>query len=393
MAGRLKVEIEEKKNMKYCIDMTRKLFYVFDMVLLALLFFSLGHTMFRENFIIDTILDVALLLRIIILFLLYRYEKMAVWPTLVFTALFGWVIYSNAFYNTILNMGQLLYIISNPSPMTVHEYCVSPRNIEGMAIMRGIIYWIWLIPLCTYIVQYACKLMRSNGYPWYYFFGEILFKDNVGKTFLRMAFMLAIAYLIGYEMQENLSFFAMIALSLACYYYWNRHIGRHPHWAEYLTFFGGLYIFDKAQYQIDNERIIYLVASAVVIFGACCWMAYKSRHIFIAALAFVMTAFLLPTVSLGYNVYQSIEGARGANYTNVGLSNNKGCMFIWRTESVNGKEVRLMGVRDRYRTTIPCEYSFVLPTGLYSSFAKCIKINGVKRDSVERSVENGYVLE
>ena len=137
MAGRLNVEIEEKKNMKYCIDMTRKLFYVFDMVLLALLFFSLGHTMFRENFIIDTILDVALLLRIIIPFLLYRYEKMAVWPTLVFTALFGWVIYSNAFYNTILNMGQLLYIISNPSPMTVHEYCVSPRNIVGMA------YYAW----------------------------------------------------------------------------------------------------------------------------------------------------------------------------------------------------------------------------------------------------------
>lgn len=373
--------------------MKRKLFYVFDMVLLALLFFSLGHTMFRENFIIDTTIDVVLLLRIVIPFLLYRYEKMAVWPTLVFTALFGWVIYSNAFYNTILNMGQFLYIISNPSSMTMHEYFVSQRNTIGMAIMRGIIYWIWLIPIGTYIVQYACKLMRSNGYPWYYFFGGILFKDSVGKTFLRMAFMLAIAYLIGYEMQDNLSFFAMIALSLACYYYWNKHIGRQPHWAEYLALFGGLYIFDKAQYQIDNERIMYLVASAVVIFGACCWMAYRSRHILIAALAFVMTAFLLPTVSLGYNVYQSIEGARGANYTNVGLSNNKGRMYIRRTENVDGKEVRLMGVRDRYRTTIPCEYSVVLPTGLYSPFAKCIKIDGVKRDSVERSVENGYVLE
>ena len=159
--------------------MTRKLFYVFDMVLLALMFFSLGHTMFRENFIIDTVLDVALLLRIIIPFLLYRYEKMTVWPTLVFTALFGWVIYSNAFYNTILNMGQFLYIISNPPSMTMHEYFVSPRNTIGMAIMRGIIYWIWLIPIGTYIVQYACKLMRSNGYPWYYFFGGILIKDSV----------------------------------------------------------------------------------------------------------------------------------------------------------------------------------------------------------------------
>lgn len=91
---------------KYCIEMTRKLFYVFDMVLLALLFFSLEHTMFRENSIIDSMIDVALLLRIIIPFLLYRYEKNTVWPILAFTVLFGIVIYSDVFYNTILNMGQ-----------------------------------------------------------------------------------------------------------------------------------------------------------------------------------------------------------------------------------------------------------------------------------------------
>lgn len=54
-----------KKNYK---DMTRKLFYVFDMVLFGLLLFSIEHTMFRENMIIDTMLDVALILRIIIPF-------------------------------------------------------------------------------------------------------------------------------------------------------------------------------------------------------------------------------------------------------------------------------------------------------------------------------------
>ena len=47
-----------KKNYK---DMTRKYFYVFDMVLFGLLLFSIEHTMFRENMIIDTMLDVALI--------------------------------------------------------------------------------------------------------------------------------------------------------------------------------------------------------------------------------------------------------------------------------------------------------------------------------------------
>ena len=65
-------------------------------------------------------------------------------------------------------------------------------------------------------------------------------------------------------------------------------------------------------------------------------------------------------------------------------------MYIKRSETINGKEIRLVGVRDRYRTTIPCEYCFVFPTKMFSPFAKCIKEN---RDSVIRSVEEGYILE
>ena len=378
-----------KKNYK---DMTRKLFYVFDMVLLGLLLFSIEHTMFMENMIIDTMLDVALILRIIIPFLLYRYEKMAVWPILAFIVLFGIVIYSDTLYNTILNMSSFTSIAFNTG-QTVGQHMIAVRNTPGMAVMRGIIYWIWLIPIGVHVVQYACKLKRSNVYPWYYFLGGILFKDKVGKTFLRMAFMLAIAYLIGYEMQKTLSYYALISLSLACYYYWNRHVEREPRWFEYIVLFAGLYIFDKAQYKVDDDRTLYLTASAIVNFVVCCWMAYKSKNILIPILAFLMGAFLFPTVSLGYNAYQSIEGARSANYGNVGLSNGKGYMYIKRSEIVNGKEVRLVGVRDRYHTTIPCEYSCILPSGLYSPFAKCVKYVGEKRDSVVRSVEEGYVLE
>lgn len=378
-----------KKN---CIDMTRKLFYVFDMVVFGLLLFSLEHTLFRENTIIDAMLDVALLLRIIIPFLLYRYEKMAVWPILAFVALFGWVIYSGAFYNTIMNMGRFPSIVfGTEQPFTYPA--VVEKHTFGMTLMRGLIYWIWLIPVAAYVIQRACKLTKSNGYPWYYFVGGILFKDAVGKTFLRMACMVTIAYLIGYEMQEQLSFFAMMALSLVCFHYWNRHIGRKPHWLEYAVLFAGLYIFDKAQYKVDDERVVYLVASGFVVFVVCCWMAYRSKTILVPALAFLMCALLLPTVSLGYNVYQSIEGARSINYANVGLSNSKGFMYIRRTEVVNGKEIRLVGVRDRYRTTIPCEYSLVVPTNLYTPFANCVKTTDGRRDTVVRSVEHGYVLE
>jgi hypothetical protein len=261
------------------------------MVLLGLLLFSIGHTMFRENIIIDTMLDVALVLRIIIPFLLYRYEKMAVWPILAFVVLFGIVIYSDAFYYTVLNMGQFVSVVLNPTSTTLNEYLVSPWNAVGMEVMRGVIYWIWLTPIAVYLIQTACKLTRSNGYPWYYFIGGIMFKDKVAMTYLRMAAMLAIAYFIGYEMQEHLSFFVLLSLSIACYYYWNKQISRKPYWLEYVVLFAGLYIFDKAQYQVDNKRILYLVASAVVIFAVCCWMAYKSRNVIVPGLGFCYGCF------------------------------------------------------------------------------------------------------
>ena len=143
-------------------------------------------------------------------------------------------------------------------------------------------------------------------------------------------------------------------------------------------------------YKVDGERIAYLVASAAIIFAVCCWMCYKSRCVVLSLLAFLMMAFLLPTLSLGYNVYQGLDGARSMNYANVGLSNNKGYMYIKRSVVVNGKEEWKVGVRNRYHTTIPCEYKFVLPTKMFSPFATCIKEN---RDSVVRSVEHGYVLE
>ena len=65
-------------------------------------------------------------------------------------------------------------------------------------------------------------------------------------------------------------------------------------------------------------------------------------------------------------------------------------MYIKRDVVINGKTERRIGVRNRYHTTIPCEYMFVFPTKMFSPFANCIKEN---RDSEVRSVEYGYILE
>ena len=364
----------------------RKGFFVFDMAVFGFFLFALNHTMFIENWIVEAALDIALFLRLTVSILLYKREQLAIIPLVAFVLLYGVVIYADAFHDCIINMARFPEILLTNEQETM----VLNRPIEGEMLMRSVIYWVWLIPIAVYVVQFATKVTKDKHYPWYYLIGGIVFKDNIGKLLLSMVLSLFVAFLIGYEMQEHLSFYAVMSIPLVGYYFWNRHIGRNPYWIEYAALLIGLYIFDKAQYKVDGERVAYLTASATIIFAVCCWMCYKSKRVVLSLLAFMMMAFLLPIVSLGYNVYQSIEGTRSINYYHVGLSNSKGYMYIKRDIVINGKTMRRIGVRNRYHTTIPCEYMFVFPTKMFSPFVTCIKEN---RDSVVRSVEYGYVLE
>lgn len=366
----------------------KKGFYVFDMAVFGFFLFALNHSMFIESWIVEVALDIAIFLRLTVSLLLYKRERLAIVPLVAFVLLYGIAIYEDAFHDFIISMAQFPKGVMGTE---IVEYpMVLERPIMGEMLMRNIIYWVWLIPIAIYVVQYATKLTKDNGYPWYYLIGGIVFKDSIGRLLLSMVLPLFVAFLIGYEMQEYLSFYALMSIPLVGYYFWNRHLGRNPHCVEYILLLSGLYTFDKAQYKVDEERIVYLAVSAIIIFAVCCWMLYKSRSVLLSLLAFMMMAFILPTVSLGYNIYQSMEGARSANYYHVGLGNNKGYMFIKRNVVVNGRQEKRMGVRNRYHTTIPCEYKFVLPTKMFSPFALCIKEN---RDSVVRSVEYGYVLE
>ena len=366
----------------------RKGFYVLDMVVLAFFLFAINHSMYFENWIVEAALDLAILLRITVSLLLYKRERLVMFPLVVFTLLYGVAIYVDDFHDFIINMARFPEMLLGSN--AAQETLVLERPIAGETLMRSIIYWVWLIPAVVYSVQFFTKQTKPNGYPMYYLIGGIMFKDSVGKLFLAMALPLFVAFLIGYEMQEYLSFYALMSIPLVGYYFWNRHLERDPHWIEYAALLVGLYVFNKAQYKVDNERTAYLVVNTIIIFVVCCWMFYKSRRFVLSLLAFLMMAFILPTVSLGYNVYQSIEGARSNNYYHVGLSNSKGYMYIKKEVVVNGEKRLRMGVRNRYHTTIPCEYKLVLPTKIFSPFATCIKEN---RDSVVRSVEYGYVLE
>lgn len=368
------------------MDTLRKGFYVLDLLVLAVLLVCIVHTVVYDNDWGFLILDAALLLRYNSTFLLYRKEKMSIIPTVIFTLLFGFAVLSGTFENTIIRMSEYPSIVLNSQSTGDERIC--QRYVAMELLVKCVIYWAWLMPIVAYAVLAISQRLKKNEYRWYDLMGRAMFKDRAGKLLVTTCVLVFIAMLIGYQMDEMLSFYALMTLPMVAFYYLNRYVGRNVNWLEYVVLAMGLYAYDKAQYHVDDERVAYLLVSAAFIMAVCIWMMIKTKKIVATLFAFVLMSVVLPGLSIGYNIYQSMEGARSVNYVSPGMK--KGYMYIRRMENVNGKQRMRVGIRDRYRTTIPCKFTIIVPDGLYSPFALCMT---EKRDSVYYNVEQGYIFE
>lgn len=368
------------------MDTLRKGFYVLDLLVLAVLLVCIIHTVVYDNDWGFLILDAALLLRYNSTFLLYRKEKMSIIPIVIFTLLFGFTVLSGTFENTIFRMSEDPSIVLNSQPTGDERIC--QRYVAMELLVKCVIYWAWLMPIVAYAILAISQRLKKNEYRWYDLMGRAMFKDRAGKLLVTTCVLVFIAMLIGYQMDEMLSFYALMTLPMVAFYYLNRYVGRNVNWLEYVVLAMGLYAYDKAQYHVDDERVAYLLVSAAFIMAVCIWMMIKTKKIVATLFAFVLMSVVLPGLSIGYNIYQSMEGARSVNYVSPGMK--KGYMYIRRMENVNGKQRMKVGIRDRYHTTIPCKFSIIVPDGLYSPFALCMTEN---RDSVFYNVEQGYIFE
>ena len=368
------------------MDTLRKGLYVLDLLVLAVLLVCIVHTVVYDNDWGFLILDAALLLRYNSTFLLYRKEKMSIIPTVIFTLLFGFAVLSGTFENTIIRMSEYPSIVLNSQSTGDERIC--QRYVAMELLVKCVIYWAWLMPIVAYAVLAISQRLKKNEYRWYDLMGRAMFKDRAGKLLVTTCVLVFIAMLIGYQMDEMLSFYALMTLPMVVFYYLNRYVGQNVNWLEYVVLAMGLYAYDKAQYHVDDERVAYLLVSAAFIMAVCIWMMIKTKKIVATLFAFVLMSVVLPGLSVGYNIYQSMEGARSVNYVSPGMK--KGYMYIRRMESVNGKQRMKVGIRDRYHTTIPCKFTIIVPDGLYSPFALCMT---EKRDSVYYNVERGYIFE
>ena len=187
------------------METLRKGFYVLDLLVLALLMVCIEHAMVYETEWGFLALDVALLLRYNSTFLLYRKERMSIIPITIFTVLFGYIVLSGDFENTIFRMGEYPSIVLNTQPLDNGRY-LSIRYPSVEFLVKCIISWAWLMPIAVYAVLAIRRRTMKNQYQWYDFAGLAIFKDRAGKLLVYMCILAIIALLIGYTMNEMLSF-------------------------------------------------------------------------------------------------------------------------------------------------------------------------------------------
>lgn len=363
----------------------RKGFYLFDLIILGLLVFCIEHSMLYRYTWEIWLMDIAVLLRLNSTFLLYRREQLGIFPIVVFTLLFGYFVLEVSFNNIYFRMGEFPSIVFNTQPLGDSYIWERYPTIElGI---RCIVYWSWLMPILAYAILFVRRKIVKNEYRWYDLAGLAIFKDRAGRMLLTMLLLMFIGYMVGRQLNSQMSFYALMSLPLVAYYHLNNYVGRKVHWLEYVILAIGLFAFDRAQYEINAKRIMYLAVSGTAILCVCVWMLLKTKKVTASLIALVMAAVVLPGLSIGYNIYQSLEGERSINYVNIGTK--PGYMYIRKHENVDGKQEIRLGIRDRYRTTVPCQFRMILPDDFYSPFAKCTTEDG---KVVIYNIEKGYIL-
>lgn len=127
-------------------------FYVFDLLILAVMVFSINHAMTFQSWWQIIFLDIALLLRLAAPFLLCRRVRWRILPIVVLTAILSYFVLTDAFQNVIYRMA--LYpgvILHNESLLQGGSFWSGLST--GELLVWCVIVWTWLMPLVIYLVQ------------------------------------------------------------------------------------------------------------------------------------------------------------------------------------------------------------------------------------------------
>jgi len=129
-------------------------FYVFDLLILAVMVFSINHAMTFQSWWPIIFLDIALLLRLTAPFLLCRGVRWRILPIVAFTAIFGYFVLTDAFHNVIYRMALYPGVILHKESLLKGGSSWSGLS-NGELLVWCVIVWTWLMPLLVYVIQFS----------------------------------------------------------------------------------------------------------------------------------------------------------------------------------------------------------------------------------------------
>ena len=317
--------------------MSRKVFFLVDWIVCCIMALLAWHfqILYKWSWIAQVILVYLLLLRLNLCALLYEKEKRASWSLLLFLAI----------------------IIFMP-------------NVSFYFPAWHYVAYGWFI--CVPIVMWLMNMLKGKSSERQdasvlELLGMYMFERTWSRKCLGFFALFAAAFLLGEQMEYGPSMFGIYTIPIVAYFLLNKEADGKPAQWEYAVLTGAMVLFVYSQHPpvIIKQEIMWVTSGAMVLV-VCAHMYQRTRMVLLSIVAFFLTAFILPVMILGYNIYAVRDAWIVRKYTDNYI--HTGVLFI------GGKDG--YGIRDRYGIVVPTKYKEIVQTDWERHYVKVTDWNG-----------------
>ena len=308
---------------------------------------------------------------------LFKYnEKVVRWPLLIFFALSGWSILSLTYCDDVLckmanwfSYGLIALDITDTPFYHVGNHRITSdvfvESICGILVLLTLL-WFYVLPIIQYIVKLFGSKFQENIKPNFLDIICAYRNDKQMKKYLVYYSFVFIAFMVGSSMPLNGWALCVIFFPLAAYYVICR-LNNHPtRLAEYILLLVSTLVLWYTQYYRNELRIIGLSLNAAMIVWFCLSLHKRLKKWNLPLFLSIFVGWLIPNLSLGYNIYAEIHTSRIALFEcSVSRSG------VLRVMSDKG-----CGLRDRHRVILEPEYETFYVEDYHSDFIR-VRNNGV----------------
>lgn len=317
--------------------MSRKVFFLADWVVCCIMALLAWHfqILYKWSWIAQVILVYLLLLRLNLCALLYEKEKRASWSLLLFLAI----------------------IIFMPD---VSFYFPAWHYVA----------YGWFI--CVPIVMWLMNMLKGKSSERQdasvlELLGMYMFERTWSRKCLGFFALFAAAFLLGEQMEYGPSMFGIYTIPIVAYFLLNKEADGKPTQWEYAVLAGAMVLFVYSQHPpVFIKQDILWVMSGAMVLVVCAHMYQRTRKVLLSIVSFFLTAFILPVMILGYNIYAVRDAWIVRKYTDNYI--RTGVLFI------GGKDG--YGIRDRYGIVVPTKYKEIVQTDWERHYVKVTDWNG-----------------